>query len=128
MTQSFPIRRSSDLGKGAGHSLIDFATAIEDDWDKGKGSVVEQASLTLADDGTLTGSRQVNRWARGRHIHFAMQLSRKPDRVQFFGDGDKAGADGATSIKGNSTKLALFFDEAGGEPILIKTEIGRAQV
>src|SRR3546814_5084238 len=50
-----------------------------------------------------------------------MQLSRKPDRVQFFGDGDKAGADGATSIKGNSTKLALFFDEAGGEPILIKT-------
>src|SRR3546814_13444985 len=69
----------------------------------------------------MTGRRRVNRWARGRHIHFAMQLSRKPDRVQFFGDGDKAGADGATSIKGNSTKLALFFDEAGGEPILIKT-------
>ncbi|HVJ00085.1 MAG TPA: GH92 family glycosyl hydrolase [Sphingomonas sp.] len=109
------------FAKGPGHILIDFAHAIEDDWDKGKGNVVEDASLTLGDDGTLTGSRQVNRWARGRHIHFAMQLSRKPDRVQFFGDGDKAAPDGATSIKGNSTKVALFFDEAGGEPILIKT-------
>ncbi len=107
--------------KGPGHILIDFAHAIEDDWDKGKGNVVENASLALEEDGTLTGSRQVNRWARGRHIHFAMQLSRKPDRVQFFGDGDKPAPDGATSVKGNSTKVALFFDEAGGEPILIKT-------
>src|SRR3546814_10507289 len=57
------------FAKGPGHILIDFAHEIEDDWDKGKGSVVEHASLTLADDGTLTGSRQVNRWARRSEEH-----------------------------------------------------------
>jgi predicted alpha-1,2-mannosidase len=105
---------------GPAHILIDFAHAIEDDWDKGL--VVQDASLTLDPDGTLTGGRQVNRWAKGRHIFFAMQLSRKPDRVQFFGDDGEPVAD-ATSVKGNRLKIALLFDNAGGEPILIKTGI-----
>jgi len=114
------------FAKGPGHILIDFAHAIEDDWDKGV--VVEDASLALDPDGTLTGGRQVNRWAKGRHIYFAMQLSRKPDRVQFFGDGDTPAPEGATSVKGNSTKVALFFDEAGGEPILIKTGLSAVDI
>ncbi|WNO55169.1 GH92 family glycosyl hydrolase [Stakelama saccharophila] len=112
--------------EGPAHILIDFAHAIEDDWDKGV--VVEDATLTLNEDGLLTGSRQVNRWAKGRHIHFAMQLSRKPDRVRFFGDGDKPAPDSATSVKGNSTKVALFFDDAGGDPILIKTGLSAVDV
>lgn len=105
--------------QGPGHILIDFAHMILDKWDTG--ALIEQASMALERDGTLTGHRQVNRWAKGRHIHFAMQLSRKPDRIQFFGDGDKPAPDGTAAIKGKSLKVALFFDDAGGEPILIKT-------
>ncbi|MAW98224.1 MAG: alpha-mannosidase [Sphingomonas sp.] len=114
------------FAEGPGHILIDFAHAIEDDWDKG--IVVEDANLTLHPDGMLTGGRQVNRWAKGRHIYFAMALSRKPDRVQFFGDDDQPLPDGATSVKGNKVKAALFFDSAGGEPILIKTGLSAVDV
>ena len=114
------------FGEGPAHILIDFAHAIEDDWDKG--IVVEDATLALDDDGTLTGGRQVNRWAKGRRIHFAMQLSRQPDRVQFFGDDGTPAADGAMSIEGNRLRAALFFDDAGGEPILVKTGLSAVDV
>src|SRR3546814_6478275 len=90
--------------------------------------VVENASLDLGDDGMLTGSRQVNRWAKGRHIHFAMQMSQRPDRVQFFGDDGKPAPDGAKSIKGNQLKVAFFFADAGGPPILIKTGLSAVDV
>lgn len=111
---------------GPGHILIDFAHMILDSWDKGV--LIENASLTMDDDGTLTGSRQVNRWAKGRRIHFAMQLSRRPDRVQFFGDGDEPAAARARSVTGRSVKVALFFDHAGGEPIQIKTGLSGVDV
>ena len=92
---------------------------ILDVWDKGV--LLENASLAWGPDGVLTGSRQVNRWAKGRHIHFAMQLSRKPDRIEFFGDDDKPAPQGASGVTGGKLKVALFFDEAGGDPTLIKT-------
>lgn len=111
---------------GAGHILIDFAHMIMDVWDKG--TLIDEASLQLDADGLLTGSRRVHRWAKGRRIHFAMRLSRKPDRVAFFGDEDKPAAKGATAIEGNRLKVAFFFDEAGGDPILIKTGISAVDV
>jgi len=111
---------------GPGHILIDFAHAMLDTSDKG--DLVEDASLSLDPDGTLTGGRQVNRWAKGRHIFFAMQLSRRPTRVQFFGDGDQPAAAGATGITGKQLKVALFFEQAGGEPILIKTGLSGVDV
>lgn len=114
------------FAKGPAHILIDFAHAIIDSWDKG--TLVENASLALDPDGTLTGSRQVNRWAKGRNIHFAMQLSRRPDRVQFFGDNDTPAARGATGVTGKTLKVAFFFDEAGGEPILIKTGLSAVDI
>ena len=112
--------------QGPGHVLIDFAHMILDKWDKG--ALIESASLALGSDGVLTGSRQVNRWAKGRNIHFAMQLSRRPDRVRFFGDDDKPAADTATAIRGKSLKVALFFDDAGAEPLLIKTGVSAVGV
>ena len=111
---------------GPAHILIDFEHAIIDKWDKG--TLIEDASLTLDPDGTLTGSRKVNRWAKGRHIHFAMQLSRKPSRVQFFAEDDKPVTDGTTSVTGNRLKAAFFFDDAGGEPILVKTGLSAVDV
>ncbi|KRC78189.1 GH92 family glycosyl hydrolase [Sphingomonas sp. Root241] len=112
--------------KGAGHILIDFAHMIIDVWDKG--IIVDQASLAIDADGVLTGSRRVHRWAKGRHVHFAMQLSRKPSRVEFFGDDNKPAPAGAKGVAGNKLKVALFFDEAGGDPILVKTGISAVDV
>lgn len=112
--------------QGPGHILIDFAHMILDSWDKG--ALLEDATLTLHPDGMLTGSRTVNRWAKGRRIHFAMQLSRRPDRVEFFGDGDKPAAKDAMELKGRTLKVALFFDDAGGEPIMIKTGVSGVDV
>jgi predicted alpha-1,2-mannosidase len=111
---------------GAGHILIDFAHMILDVWDKG--TIIDQASLAIDTDGVLTGSRRVHRWAKGRQIHFAMQLSRRPSRVEFFGDDNKPAAAGARGVTGNKLKAVLFFDEAGGVPILIKTGISAIDV
>ncbi len=114
------------FASGPAHILIDFAHAIADPSDKG--AVVEDVSLAIDSDGTLSGSRKVNRWAKGRHIHFAMQLSRKPSRVQFFGDDGVPAASGATGVTGKRLKVALFFDDAGGDPILIKTGLSGVDV
>jgi predicted alpha-1,2-mannosidase len=111
---------------GPAHILIDFAHAMLDSSDHG--ALVEDASLAVDSDGTLTGSRKVNRWAKGRHIHFAMRLSRKPDRVEFFGDDDVPAAKGATNVTGAKLKVALFFDDASGDPILIKTGLSGVDV
>ena len=111
---------------GAGHILIDFAHCKQEKPDEP--IRIENASLTLAEDGTLTGSRQVFRWAEGRHIHFALQLSRRPDRVEFFGDGDTPLPKGTTSAKGQRLKVAFFFDEAGGDPIQVRTGISAVDV
>ncbi|MGK6356527.1 GH92 family glycosyl hydrolase [Sphingomonas sp. DT-207] len=111
---------------GPGHILIDFAHMILDVWDKG--TIVDQASLAIDANGLLTGSRRVHRWAKGRHVHFAMQLSRRPSRVQFFGDDNKPAPEGARGVTGNKLKAALFFDDAGGDPILIKTGISAIDV
>ena len=106
---------------GPGHILIDLAHCKQEQPDEP--IRIENASLNLADDGTLTGSRQVFRWAQGRHIHFALQMSRKPDRVQFFADSDRPLPNSARSAKGQRLKIAFFFNEAGGEPIQIRTGI-----
>lgn len=112
--------------KGAGHILIDFAHCKQEQAEEP--IRIENASLDLDAAGVLTGSRQVFRWAAGRHIHFALQLSRKPDRVQFFGDGDAPAAAGVTSVKGHRLKVALFYDDAGAAPIEIKTGISGVDV
>ncbi|MDF0487881.1 GH92 family glycosyl hydrolase [Sphingomonas sp. H39-1-10] len=111
---------------GAGHILIDFAHCKQESADEP--IRIENASLALGEDGMLSGSRQVFRWAEGRHIHFAMHLSRKPDRVQFFGDGDTAAPAGARGVSGHRLKVALFFDDAGSAPILVKTGISAVDV
>jgi len=111
---------------GPAHILVDFAHMVLDVWDKGV--LVDEASLQLDADGLLTGSRRVHRWAKGRRIHFAIRLSRQPDRVQFYGDDDRPLPAGARAATGAKLKVALFYDQAGGAPILIKTGISAVDV
>jgi predicted alpha-1,2-mannosidase len=111
---------------GAGHILVDLSHLILDKWDHGV--LIDDASLNLDATGMLTGSRRVFRWAKGRRIHFAMQLSRKPDRIVFYGDGDVAQAAGAKGVAGKRVKAVLHYDDAGAAPIVIRTGISAVDV
>jgi len=108
---------------GPAHILIDLAHLKKEA--PGEPVLIDKASLNW-DGETLTGSRQVFRWAKGRHIHFALQLSRKPDRIAFFGDDNRPA--GETQVSGRRLKVALFFDDAGAQPIVLRTGISGVDV
>ncbi|WP_230781527.1 GH92 family glycosyl hydrolase [Sphingomonas sp. Leaf37] len=114
------------FARGAGHILIDLSHLILDKTDQSP--LITDASLTLDRDGTLTGSRTVHRWAKGRRIHFAMQLSRQPDRVAFYGDEDAEQPAGTRGVKGNRVKVVLHYDDAGAAPVLIRCGISAVDV
>jgi predicted alpha-1,2-mannosidase len=112
--------------KGPGHILIDLSHLVLDSSDKQP--LIDDASLDLHADGTLTGRRRVFRWAKGRRIHFAMQLSRRPDRVNFYSDGDLVQRAGTRSVNGKRLKAVLHFDNAGAAPIVIRCGISAVDV
>ncbi|HEX8446087.1 MAG TPA: GH92 family glycosyl hydrolase [Sphingomonas sp.] len=111
---------------GAGHLLIDLSHLVLDRWDQG--TLVDDAALHVDADGTLTGSRRVFRWAKGRRIHFAMQLSRRPDRITFYGDGDIAAPAGSAGVTGKRLKAVLHYTNAGQAPILMRTGISAVDI
>lgn len=111
---------------GPAHILIDLSHLIHDSSDQLP--LVTDASLTLDADGTLTGGRTVNRWAKGRRIHFAMQMSRQPDRITFYGDQDAAQPAGTRAVTGNRLKAVFHYDDAGSTPVLIRCGISAVDV
>lgn len=111
---------------GPGHILIDLSHLILDTSDTQP--LIDDAHIAIDADGTLTGGRRVFRWAKGRRIHFAMQLSRRPDRVTFYGDGDVPQPAGSVRVAGKRVKSVLHFDDAGAEPILIRCGISGVDV
>jgi predicted alpha-1,2-mannosidase len=111
---------------GAGHILVDLAHMIPDR--PGARPLIDESSLSIDADGTLTGSRRVFRWAKGRRIHFAMQLSRRPDRVAFYGDDDAEQPAGARHVAGKRVKAVLFYDDAGAAPLQIRCGISAVDV
>ncbi|WP_436438946.1 hypothetical protein, partial [Enterococcus faecium] len=78
--------------------------------------------------GTIIGARTVNRWAKGRRIHFALQLSRRPDRITFYGDGDAPQPAGSRSVAGMRLKAVLHYDDAGKAPILARCGISAVDI
>lgn len=60
--------------KGPGHVLIDLSHLVLDKSDEKP--LITDAEITVEPDGTITGTRRVFRWAKGRRIFFAMQLSK----------------------------------------------------
>lgn len=107
--------------KGAGHLLVDLSHLVLDKSDSPP--LIDEALLALESDGTLTGTRRTFRWAKGRRIFFAMQLSRRPDRVTFFGDDDAEQPAGATRVEGKRLKAVLHYDDAGAAPLLVRCGI-----
>ena len=111
---------------GAGHILVDLSHLILDKSDAAP--LIDEASLAVDADGTLTGGRRVHRWAKGRRIHFAMQMSRKPDRITFYGDDDAEQPAGAAGVQGKRVKAVLHYDDAGAKPVLIRCGISGVDV
>jgi predicted alpha-1,2-mannosidase len=106
---------------GKGHVLIDLSHLILDKSDSPP--LVDEALLEVTADGTLSGTRRVFRWAKGRRIFFAMQLSRKPDRITFIGDDNVAQPAGATRVAGKRLKAVLHYDDASSAPLVIRCGI-----
>ncbi len=104
---------------GPGHILIDLSHLVMEG--PNQSPYIDEAALTLEPDGTITGTRRVFRWAKGRRIFFAMQLSRAPDRIEFFGDDDRPA--GGRGVTGKRLKAVLHYDDAGAAPIVIRTGI-----
>lgn len=115
---------------GEGHVLIDLSHLVLDSSDYPP--LIDAAALEWLSDGTLVGRRRVWRWAKGREIFFAMQFSRPPARVDFFGDDNApapAAAPGAThAISGKRLKAVAWFPDAGSAPIVIRTGISAVDV
>ncbi len=104
---------------GGGHLLVDLSHLIADQ--PQYPAFIDEARLTLEADGTLTGTRRMLRWAKGRRVFFAMQFSRAPGRVQFYGDGGRP-VEGR-AVAGKRLKVALHFDDAGAAPIVVRCGI-----
>ncbi|MBN8806816.1 MAG: GH92 family glycosyl hydrolase [Sphingomonas sp.] len=111
---------------GPGHVLIDLSHLVLDSSDKQP--LIDDAHIAIDANGTLTGGRRVFRWAKGRRIFFAMQLSRRPNRVTLYGDGDVAQPGGTTRVDGRRLKAVLHYDDAGAAPLLIRCGLSAVNV
>lgn len=107
--------------KGKGHLLIDLSHLVLDS--RPTSPLIDEALLEVDSAGILTGTRRVFRWAKGRRIFFAMQLSRQPDWISFYGDGDAEQPAGATRVAGRRLKAVLHYENAGADPILVRCAI-----
>jgi predicted alpha-1,2-mannosidase len=69
----------------------------------------------------------VHQWANGRHIYFAMKLSRPIAKGVLYSD-DKALPTGAREAKGKHLKAALHVKDASGAPLLVKVGISGVDI
>ncbi|MGK2912111.1 MAG: GH92 family glycosyl hydrolase [Sphingobium sp.] len=104
---------------GAGHLLIDLSHLVMEG--PGEPPLMDEAAMRIDADGMLTGTRRVFRWAKGRRIFFAMQLSRTPSQVDFYDDEDRR-VDGQ-GVTGKRLKVILHYDDAGSAPLVVRCGI-----
>ncbi|MEP6898121.1 MAG: GH92 family glycosyl hydrolase [Rhodanobacter sp.] len=119
------LHRYTFHGNGSGHLLVDLAHGYHDD--ANVPCKVSDAELKLVGKDTLVGSRHVHQWANGRHIYFAMKLSRPIAHATLYSD-DVALPSGAHSAKGMHLKAALHIDDVSSAPLLVKVGISGVDV
>ncbi len=108
---------------GDAHFILDMAHAYGD----AHQNPVKQASLTLVDDHTITGYRQVEDWAGGRKIFFAMQFSKPFATVDLQQDGTVLPG-GTKQAQGTLVKAAVHYQPAANDVILVRTGISGVSV
>lgn len=119
------LHRYTFQNKGDGHLLIDFAHGFHDALDTP--TRVTDAQLKLIGKDTLVGSRRVHQWADGRHIYFAMKLSRPIAYGMLYRD-DKVLPAGSKQASGKHLKAALHIKDASSEPLLVKVGISGVDI
>ncbi|WP_447731493.1 GH92 family glycosyl hydrolase [Rhodanobacter soli] len=105
---------------GAGHLLLDLAHGYHTD--PAQPAKVTDAELRVIGNDTLVGGRRVHEWANGRHLYFAMKLSRPFEHVALYVD-DKRLPHSARTAKGSELKAAIHYADAGRAPLLVKVGI-----
>ncbi|WP_426271762.1 GH92 family glycosyl hydrolase [Dyella kyungheensis] len=124
-TERAGIHRYTFQQSGEAHLLVDFAHGFHDD--PKKPAKVTDAQLQLVGNDTLVGGRRVHQWADGRHIYFALKVSRPFKRATLYSD-DAPLADGETQAKGINLKAALHYDRLNDAPLLVKVGISGVDV
>ena len=102
------------------HLLLDFSHGMQDN--PQTPTRVSDAWIRILDERTVVGGRRVWQWARGRHVYFALQVSRPFARAQLYSD-DAALPAGTRHSEGTRLKLALHHPDAGQAPLLVKVGI-----
>jgi predicted alpha-1,2-mannosidase len=124
-TERAGIHRYTFQDSGEAHLLIDLAHGFHDD--PKTPTKVTDAELKLIGNDTLVGSRVVHQWANGRHIYFALKVSRPFNRSTLYSN-DAPLPSGSAQAKGIDLKAALFFDKADSAPLLVKVGISGVDV
>ena len=106
-------------GQG-GHLVIDFEHGMQDN--PHTPTRVSDATLTVVDAHTLMGGRRVHEWANGRHIYFAMQLSRPFAQATLYSNDAPLDAS-ATHAAGTRLKAVLQYPDAHEAPLLVRVGI-----
>ncbi|MGO4502553.1 MULTISPECIES: GH92 family glycosyl hydrolase [unclassified Dyella] len=124
-TERAGIHRYTFQQAGEAHLLVDFAHGFHDD--PKKPASVTDAELKLVGNDTVVGARRVHQWANGRHIYFALKVSRPFKRGALYSN-DSAQSEGTTQVKGTNLKAALFYDKLDDAPLLVKVGISGVDI
>jgi predicted alpha-1,2-mannosidase len=119
------LHRYTFHGKGDGHLLVDLAHGFHDDYKTP--CKVTDAQLRLIGNDTLVGGRRVHQWADGRHIYFAMKVSRPFSQATLYSE-DVAAPSGTGELHGTHLKAALHIDDVAREPVLVKVGISAVDI
>ncbi len=116
---------------GDAHFVLDMAHAYADDQVDSKTKTinhpVKQATITVVDTQTVTGYRQVEDWAGGRKIFFAMQFSKPFATVDLQQDGTVL-AGGTKEANGKLVRAAIHYTPAANDQILVRCGISGVSV
>ena len=88
--------------------------------DRGHSQVVS-AELERPAADTLAGGHITKSWGPNRHCFFHLQVSRAPDKVEFYND-DRIVSDNAAQ-KGSNLKAVLHYQTRADEPIQVRVGI-----
>ena len=114
------------FGKGGdAHLLVDLAHGFHDG--AKVPCKVSDATLRIVGNDTLVGGRRVHQWADGRHLYFAMKLSRPFARATLYSE-DRPLPDGTPEARGTHLKAALHLDDAARAPLLVKVGISAVDI
>jgi len=104
------------------HVLLDFlhCSGSEDKMSQ----TIAAAEVDAVGNDTITGSRTVLSWARGRQIYFAARFSQPWSKLTFYSDNKPAEG---TSVKGHALKAAVQYEKLA-KPLYVKVALSGVSV